>query len=139
MTDLIKSSSAVEEVTRKAVDDLHSVESSPFSSAAFGLLKVKISQYIIELVNESIRVAKRYQADTVSAAHVERANEYLITSTSRRMYKHLGTVGGILLGASVSNILAMITAGQYSAKATIASAVSGIIGAFLVAFHIAKD
>jgi hypothetical protein len=114
-------------------------DSSPFSPPAFAALKGKISEYVVELVNESIKVSKRHVADTVSAAHVERAAEYLVSSTSRRFYRHLGTVGGILLGAALSNILAMTLTAQYTGGGTIVSAALGIAGAFMIALHIAKE
>lgn len=123
----------------RAEAQLSARDSSPFSPPAFSALKGKISEYVVELVNESIRVSKRHVADTVSAAHVERAAEYLVSSTSRRIYRHLGTVGGILLGAALSNILAITLAGQYTGGGTIVSAVLGIAGAFMIALHIAKD
>ena len=129
----------VSAVLKDAEESLESVTHSPFSNPAFGTLKGKISQYVSELINESIKVSKRHKADTVSAAHVERASEYLVTSTSRRLYQHLGTVGGILLGASLSNILAMTLSGQYTGSGTIISAALGIIGAFMIALQIAKD
>lgn len=126
-------------VVAQAEADLKRVDVSPFSPPAFGTLKAKISEYVVELLNESIKVSKRHRADTVSAAHVERAAEYLVSSTSRRFYRHLGTVGGILLGAALSNILAMTLAGQYTGGGTILSVAFGIIGAFMIALHIAKD
>lgn len=98
---------------------LDALDSSPFSPSAFSLLKEKIAQHVTELVNESVKVSKRHRADTVSAAHVERASKYLVAFTSRRIYRHLGTVGGILLDAALSNILAMTLAGQYTGGGTI--------------------
>ncbi len=131
------------EYAQKAVDEadahLQALDSSPFSPPAFSLLKAKIAQHVNELVNESVKVSKRHRADTVSAAHVERASEYLVSSTSRRVYRHLGTLGGILLGAALSNILAMTLVGQYTGAGTILSATLGIVGAFMIALHIAKD
>lgn len=124
---------------QQAENQLRKTDSSPFSPSAFSTLKDKIAQHITELVNESVKVSKRHRADTISAAHVERASEYLVTSTSRRIYRHLGTLGGILLGAALSNILAMTLAGQYTGGGTIVSASLGIVGAFLIALHIAKD
>jgi hypothetical protein len=124
---------------QQAVNQLRETDSSPFSPPAFSTLKDKIAQHITELVNESVKVSKRHRADTVSAAHVERASEYLVTSTSRRIYRHLGTLGGILLGAALSNILAMTLVGQYTGGGTIVSASLGIIGAFMIALHIAKE
>jgi hypothetical protein len=126
-------------VVSQAETQLEGVDASPFSPHAFGTLRSKISEFVVELVNESIKVSKRHRADTVSAAHVERAAEYLVSSTSRRFYRHLGTVGGILLGAALSNILAMTLAGQYTGGGTILSVVLGVIGAFAIALHIAKE
>ena len=77
-------------VVEQAENQLQATDSSPFSPPAFSTLKDKIAQHITELINESVKVSKRHRADTVSAAHVERASEYLVTSTSRRIYRHLG-------------------------------------------------
>lgn len=126
-------------IVQKAEAQLGTVDPSPFSPPAFTTLRDKIGQYVTDLVNESVKVSKRHQADTVSAAHVERASEYLVSSTSHKIYRHLGTVGGVLLGAALSNILAMSLAGQYSGGGTILSASLGIVGAFMVALHVAKD
>lgn len=139
MSDQIQSENKIQAIINQAESELAGIDASPFSHAAFSILKAKISQYIGELTTEAIKVSKRHQADTVSAAHVERASDYLVSSTTRRFFRHLGTVGGILLGASLSNILAMTVSGQYSTLGTLVSAGLGIIGAFLIALHIAKD
>ena len=123
----------------QAEAQLRESNSSPFSPPAFDLLKSTITEYISELVRESIRVSKRYRTDIVSAAHVERAAEYLVSSTSRRFYRHLGTVGGILLGAALSNMLAMTLTAKYTGAGTILSGILGIVGSFLIALHIARD
>lgn len=126
-------------IIEQAENQLQVTDPSPFSPAAFRTLKEKIAQHVTELVNGSVKVSKRHRADGVSASHVERASDYLVTSTSRRFYRHLGTVGGILLGAALSNILAMTLAGNYTGGGTIVSASLGIVGAFMIALHIAKD
>jgi hypothetical protein len=130
---------ALEHTLKRAESELAQADSSPFSPSAFSVLKEKVAEYIRELVNESVRVSRRHQADTVSAAHVERGAEYLVSITSRRFFRHLGTVGGILLGASLSNILAMTTAGQYSPTGILVSAGLAVAGAFMIALHIGKD
>ena len=139
MSSESKPQDLAQEVVAPAEAQLQGVDASPFSPPAFGTLKANISEYVTELVNESIKVSKRHSADTVSSAHVERAAEYLLSSTSRRFYRHVGTVGGILLGAALSNILAMTLAGQYTGAGTILSAALGIAGAFMIALNITKD
>ena len=139
MTEEAKAATQAEAVVTDAGANLDAIDPSPFSPPAFSVLKEKIARHITELVNESVKVSKRHRADTVSAAHVERASEYLVASTSRKVYRHLGTVGGILLGAALSNLLSMTIAGQYTGAGTILSASLGVIGAFMIALHIAKD
>nr|VFJ45837.1 MAG: hypothetical protein BECKFW1821A_GA0114235_101121 [Candidatus Kentron sp. FW] len=130
---------AAQSVIKQVEAQFQTLDPSPFSPPAFKTLEIKIGEYVSELVNESVKVSKRYRADTVSAAHVERASEYLVANTSRRVYRHLGTIGGVLLGAAISNILAMSLAGQYTGEGAISSTVLGVIGAFMIALHIAKD
>jgi hypothetical protein len=139
MTEEAKTADQARAVVASASAQLNSIDSSPFSAPAFGLLKEKIGQHIVELINESVKVSKRHRADTVSAAHVERASEYLVVSTARKVYRHLGTVGGVLLGAALSNLLSMSITSQYTGAGTILSAALGVIGAFMIALHIAKD
>ena len=139
MTDTPPFTNRLQKTIQEADAQLQGIESSPFSPSAFSVLKERISEYIAQLVSESIKISKRHQADTVSAAHIERASEYLISSTRKRFFRHLGTVGGIFLGVALSNTVAMTTANQYSTVGIVVSTVLGIVGTFLVASHIAKD
>jgi hypothetical protein len=139
MADIRQSDEKVKALILSAENEIQTVESTPFSPNAYSILRMKISEYISNLVDESIKVSKRHQADTVSSAHVRRASEYLVSSTSRQLFRHLGTVGGILLGASISAILTMVTEGRFTSFSIIASVLFGIIGAFLIALQIAKD
>jgi len=126
-------------VIAHAEREMRDIDPSPFSLSAFAALKTNISGYVDELITESIKVSKRHRADSVSAAHVERAAEYLVSSTYRRFYRHLGTVGGIILGAALSNLVTMTVTNQYTGLGTILSAGMGIAGAFMIALHIAND
>src|SRR5438034_2616395 len=97
-----------EDLLREARDAVSEVEATmqqklPFSAAAFAVLKKRIAEYINELVTESSKIARRHQADDVSAAHVQQAGEYLIASSGKRRYRHrhLGTIGGILFGGAL--------------------------------------
>jgi hypothetical protein len=139
MVNLPLNKETVQKAIQEADAQLQNVDPSPFSPQSFTVLKEKISEYIAQLVSESIKVSKRHQADTISAAHVERASEYLIASSSRRFFRHLGTVGGVLFGASLSSILSMSVAGQFSIAGTLVSVGLAIVGAFMIALHIAKD
>ena len=129
----------LQRIIEAADAQLQHVTPTPFSPTAFSRVKEKISDYIVQLVSESIKVSNRQQTDTVSAAHVERASEYLISTSTRRVFKHIGTVGGIFLGAALSNFLSMATTDVYTPRGTLISASLAIIGSFMVALHVGKD
>jgi histone H3/H4 len=99
---------------QKADKRLQKIDTSPFSSSAFTTLKSKIIQYITELINESVKVSQRHKADTVSTNHIEIAADYLLSNRSRRFYRHSGTIGGVFLGAVLSNILTMTLTNTYT-------------------------
>lgn len=112
---------------------------APFSSQAFTVLRANVTSYISDLIAESRQVAHRHRADLISASHVERASEYLVASTSRRLYRHLGTIGGVMLGAGLSTVLSMIGSESFTSSVAIVSISLSIAGAFLVALHMAKE
>lgn len=127
------------DLVREAERHVDALDSGPFSSQAFQALKMKVSGYVRALVVESARISRRRGEDVISASHVEQASDYLVTSSSRRWLRHLGTVGGILLGAALSNFLAMTSSSQYSTTGVVVSAALAIIGAFGVALHIGRE
>ena len=139
MSDQTNIDQELRKIKQSAESYLNGIDPLPFSPSAFETLKSKVSEYVTNLVTESIKVSRRHQADTVSANHVHRATEYLVSITSRRFFRHIGTVGGVLLGASLSNILSMAGTDTYTTLGVILSAGLGIIGAFLIALHIGKD
>lgn len=113
---------------------------SPFTPNAFRAFLDAVDEFITDLMDESHRIAKRHKSEVISERYVQAASSYLIASRARRLFRHMGTVGGILLGGALSNILAMAQAGTaFPVLGTIVSIGVGIIGTFLVALHIAKD
>ena len=106
------------------------------------MLKDKISEYIVQLIMESIQVSKRHRADTVSAAHVEQASDDLASGVSRRFFRYVGAGGGILLGISLAPFLSVTapnTPPQYSTPSMVVSGVLALLGTFMIAFHIARE
>jgi len=131
---------SIERTIEAAYVELQSVESHPFSPPAFSALKDKISEYIVQLIMESIQVSKRHRADTVSAAHVDQASDDLASGVSRRFFRYVGAGGGILLGTSLSTFLSVSSAPtQYSIPGMVVSGAVGLLGIFMIAFHIARE
>ena len=132
-------SKSISELIANVEQQVAPLQNETFSPHAFIALKDAISTYILELVAESVKVSKRHRADSVSIAHVEQAAAYLVAASSRRLFRHLGTVGGILLGAAVSNLLAMVSSSAYTASGVTLTSILGVVGAFAVALHAANE
>ena len=129
----------LQKILNIAEQQLENTDPTPFSPNAFTLLKTKISEYIIQLVVESVKTTRRHQSEQVSPADVEHASNYLVINSNRKPYRHMGTVGGILLGAVGSNLISMVTTHQFTLSSILVTFTLTLIGAFLVAIHIAKD
>lgn len=128
-----------QEVIDRVGRELQNAARTPFSEQAFEELKEQISIYAGELVQESVKKAKRHRAENVSSADVQQASQYLVASTSHRIYRHAGTIGGLLFGTAFSSILSMITTRQYGLSGVVVTFVFTIIGTFLVTVHMVKD
>jgi len=102
----------------------------PFTSSAYQALNQRISEYTNNLVEESIRVAgRRHSPDVVSASDVERASEHLGIQPRRRRAQGVGTVGALLLGAALGNILQIAGAPTVSAESAVLTFACGVVGA----------
>lgn len=127
------------EVVRRAEKELDSIPTMPFTSSAFKLLTGKISQYISNLVIESIRTSKRNRTDNISATHVEEASANISYRNRRNFSRHLGIISGILIGLAFSKMLIIINQGSVSTLDYVITAACGIIGAILLGFHMANN
>jgi histone H3/H4 len=134
-----KTQGELQQIVDIAERELQNAQHTPFSSNAFNRLKEKISEYSIQLITESTKVARRHKSESVSTSDVEHASQYLVSSTSHKIYRHMGTIGGILLGTAASNILAMITTQQYTLTGIVVTFVLTLLGTFMIAVHIVKD
>jgi histone H3/H4 len=132
---------AIQEVVSEAEEALEEIEPTEFgfSPQAYRSLRQQVSDYIRDLITESGKEARRHQADTVSRSHVQRAGQYLVTGSGRRMTRHLGTFGGLLLGSAIGQYLQMAGAGQFPMTGTLIAGGIGAVGAVMLGFHIAKD
>jgi len=73
------------EIIERASRELQNTDTTPFSEAAFERLKNHIGACAVELINESVKKAKRHQAEGVSSSDVQQASQYLVASTSHRI------------------------------------------------------
>ena len=111
----------------------------PFSAHAYEVLRTTIVEYVSDLVTESARIARRGRADDISATHVQHAADHLSSATRGRFYRHVGTLGGIMLGGALSNLLSMTLENRYGAAGILITTGIAVAGTALVATHIAND
>jgi hypothetical protein len=137
MEDLTKADT--EDNIKDHIDAIAEAFPAPFSITAFERLQDEISEFIENLVAESGRLARRQRTDDISATHVEQAADYLTSTPRKRFFRHIGTLGGILLGSALSNILTMTLENRYGTVGILVTMSLAIIGAFLVAAHVAAD
>ena len=131
--------SELQQIIETAEQELRNTDQTPFTPRAFDNLKDKISEYSVLLITEAVKVAKRHKSETVSSTHVEHASEFLISSTSRKLYRHMGTLGGILLGVAGSNFLSMFSTSQFTPNGVAITVVATLLGGILTAAHMVKD
>jgi sensor histidine kinase YesM len=130
----------LEKVIKAAYLELESIEKSPFSDEGFIEFRQKISQYIIQLFDESIRTARKSNIEIVSPTHVENASNYLIKKQHSKKNTILSTIGGLLLGTAFSNILSIsIYSIKYSTFNIILTIFFAIIGSFLLGLYLSKE
>jgi hypothetical protein len=110
-----------------------------FTEDAQKTLKMYHEKFISRLIHESREIATRSELNTISAIHVKHANRNLYQNGSPSLSRYLGTIGGILLGASLSNILAMASDEKYTTVSILLSVSMAIIGTFFIARHPAND
>jgi histone H3/H4 len=127
------------EMIEQANAELQQEGQAEFSESAFVLVKEKVAAYTVELAKESSRRAKRHKADIISAADVEKADEYLISPASQKAIRNIGTIGGIILGMGLSNALAIVTTNQFSPLGIAITVASCIIGTAMVVYQFSKD
>lgn len=128
------------EAIKEANNELDKLKISPFSEKAYITLKDKISEFIGQLITESIKISKREHSDLISQTQVEQATANLISKRKSKSNYIIGTLGGILLGSTISNIFGMLILNQvFSTVGIILTLLTGIIGTFMVTINVKNE
>lgn len=129
----------LDEIIERAHAEIKKAESTPFSEHALEEFRNHAGAYAVELINESVKRAKRHQAEGVSSSDVRHASQYLVASTSHRIYRHAGMLGGVFFGTAVSQVVSTITTKQYGLDGIIIIFALTLIGTSLITVHMIKD
>jgi len=118
-------------------EKLQQEEDKLFTAKAFELLKNKIADYIADLVIESKRNSNRLKDEAIMISHVEKASNYLTSKKRGVGNQLLGTIGGVFLGATMSNILGLvINEGDVTITGLILVTVFAVTGTFMVSISL---
>lgn len=130
-----------EKIFREVDTAIEEVGEKKFSNEGFKEYKCSVGIYIYSLFIESIKIAKRNNADSISAVHVYDASKYLAIRAGRNsLVKIFEILGGVLLGATLSNLFAMTVLGQeYSLWGMVFNIVAGIVGGLLIGINVIKE
>jgi len=60
-------------------------------------------------------------------------------ASSRKLFRHIGTFGGLLLGVAGSNFLSMFSTNQFSPNGVTITVIATLLGGILTAAHMMKD
>ena len=140
MNNLVpKQGSELQPIIEADEKELRKADQTPFTPQAFANLTDKLGEYSVLLITEAVKLAKRHKSETVSSTHVEHASEYLVSSSSRKLYRHMGTFGGLLLGVAGSNFLSMFSTNQFSPNGVTITVIATLMGGILTTAHMVKD
>ena len=127
----------IDETLQKAYQSLEYNKESPFTEQGFVKIKEEVSNYVLEIVNESYRIAKRNKSDLISQVHVETASENLIKKKNREYKNILVSIGSFLLGMSITKTFETISNSEsFTIQNTILVLVTGIVGALIIGLNI---
>ncbi len=140
MSNLVpKQGSELQPIIEAAEKELRKADQTPFTPQAFANLTDKLTEYSVLLITEAVKIAKRRNSETVSSTHVEHASEYLISSTSRKLYRHMGGLGGTLLGIAGPSFFSMYSTNQFTPNGVTITVIATLLGGILTTAHMVKD
>jgi len=130
---------AVRESIENATKILAQSKISAFDDAGYQSYGQHIEEYAVELGKEAHRISRRQNATSITQFCVDRAGHHLTAFTSRRWQKQLGTIGGTLLGAALSSMLAILLEEEPNNSLMVVTMVIAIIGSACIAIHSVVD
>jgi len=115
---------------------LRNIQPSQFSDRAFIRVQTIITDFVNDLITESIVVSEKHSVDIVSEIHVDIARGYLISQRKKKFYDLLESLGGVFLGVALSGLYMVISPSPtkpVEVNIVIFTFVCGIIGILLIA------
>jgi hypothetical protein len=130
----------IDQIVNTSNNEIESLENSPFTKKGFSEYRNNISEYIEDLFQESLKISKRNRTELISASHVKTASFYLIKKSKSRTRNLYNSIGGLLLGVTISNLVSIVALNlQYNKLGLVVIVFLGIIGSFLLSLGTIKN
>jgi hypothetical protein len=112
----------------------------PFTDAAYEELTQRAAAYAEDLVRESTRMARwRDSPDIVSVGDVRRASQRLYPRSRGVWRPAAGSLGGLLLGAVLGNVLQIAGASGVTQENILLTICFSIVGTALIVVGLVRD
>jgi hypothetical protein len=109
-----------------------------FSEPAKAEVMRWVGDYASKLIGSAYTVKENVNGDSVSEANVTEAAYSLNRREGTALRRATVSFGGILLGTAMSTLFGAVHAGKFDKDGTILIAVTGVIGAFLIAVDLPR-
>lgn len=130
----------IERIVYAANKELVYDDTSPFTKKGFTEYRNNITEYIDDLFHESLKISKRNRTELISASHVRSASFNLINKSKSRIKNLYNSIGGLLLGITLSNLVSLAALNvEYNKIGIIVIVCLGIIGSFLLSLGTLKN
>lgn len=111
-----------------------------FSVSATKLFYVQLNKYLVDLERFSRFKGKQASADVVSSQHVREAAIFLSASRiTSRVSRSCETIGGLLLGGGISELITLLQDNRYSAGLVLLTAVLIMTGGAMIGIFLGRD
>ncbi len=110
-----------------------------FSEPAKATTRRWLMEYASTLINAAVSARESVYGDNVSEANVNEAAYSLNRREDKGYRKLAGIFGGIFLGTGISTLVSIVQAGKFDRNGIILMAVTGIVGAFLIAVDLPNE
>lgn len=119
--------------------ELHKEDKSPFRQEGFDQYLRHLTDYTILLFRKSKYYADQQNLKVISDTHVIKAAESIYKATDSKLTNLLISLGGILLGTSLSTLSTLLSTGTtITIGYMTVTVITGILGAFLLGIYLVK-
>jgi histone H3/H4 len=111
---------------------------SDLSDEARAALLDAHAEFLEELGIEAVRAARRDRSDVVSASHIDDARTIVRDPADNRRLRAIGATGGILAGAGVGQLLAVLSEADPSPLGYLLATAALVLGCVLLALALGR-